>query len=78
MKLDIQCHVNHTWFGPKSFKDCRKMGNNTIFESIVNHIASRMAPPGAALEAYMTPTAPSRSNFSELAIDPARGLSLSR
>jgi hypothetical protein len=56
MKLDIQRHVNHTRFGPKSFKDCWKMGNNAIFESVVNHNASRMAPPGAVLEAYMTLT----------------------
>jgi hypothetical protein len=49
--------MNHTWFGPKSFKDCREMGYNVIFEFVVNH-TSRMAPPGAVLEAYMTPTAP--------------------
>src|SRR5215470_913641 len=36
MKLDIERHVNHTPFGPKPFKDCRKMGNNAIFESVVN------------------------------------------
>jgi hypothetical protein len=56
MQLDIERHVNHTRFGPKSFKDCRKMGNNAIFESVVNHNASRMAPPGAVMEAYMTLT----------------------
>jgi hypothetical protein len=78
MKLDIERHVNHTRFGPKSFKDCRKMGNNAIFESVVNHNASRMAPPGAVLEAYMTLTAPDQVNVSNLATNPARGLSLSR
>ena len=55
-KLDIERKVNHTWFGPKSFKDCRKMGNDVIFEFVVNH-TSRMAPSGAVLEAYMTLTA---------------------
>jgi len=38
MKLDIERHVNYTRFGPKSFKDCRKMGNSAIFESVVNHM----------------------------------------
>ena len=56
-KLDIERQVNHTWFGPKSFKDCRKMGNDVIFEFVVNH-TSRMAPSGAVLEAYMTLTPP--------------------
>jgi hypothetical protein len=70
--------VNHTRFGPKPFKDCRKMGNNAIFEAVVNHNASRMAPPGAVLEAYMTPTAPFQTKSSVLATTPARGLSLSR
>jgi hypothetical protein len=78
MKLDIERHVNHTRFGPKSFKDCRKMGNNAIFESVVNHNASRMAPPGAVLEAYMTLTAPDEMITSVLATTPCRGLSLSR
>ena len=71
MKLDIERHVNHTLFGPKPFKDCRKMGNNVIFESVVNHNASRMAPPGAVLEAYMTLTAPLQYNFSVFATTPA-------
>jgi hypothetical protein len=59
-KFDVERHVNHTWFGPKSLKDCRKMGNNVIFEFVVNH-TSRMAPSGAVLEAYMTLTAGSRT-----------------
>ena len=53
VELDIERHVNHTWFGPKSLKDCRKMGNNVIFEFVVNH-TSRMASSDAVLEAYMT------------------------
>src|SRR5438128_12203615 len=53
VELDIEREVNHTRFGPKSFKDCRKMGNNVIFEFVSNH-TSRMAPSGAVLEAYMT------------------------
>src|ERR1700730_10389084 len=56
VKLDIERKVNHTWFGPKSFKDCRKMGNDVIFEFVLNH-TSRIAPSGAVLEAYMTLTA---------------------
>jgi hypothetical protein len=49
------------------------MGNNAIFESVVNHNASRMAPPGAVLEAYMTLTAPLRNNSACLPpIPPAR------
>src|SRR5438552_17955548 len=55
VELDIEGHVNHTRFGPKFFEDCRKMGNNVIFQSVGNHNPSRMAPPGAVLEAYMTP-----------------------
>jgi hypothetical protein len=55
-QLDIERHVNHTRFGPKTLKDCRKMGNNAIFEFVVNH-SSRMAPSGAVLEAYITLTA---------------------
>jgi hypothetical protein len=78
LELDIERHVNHTRFGPKSFEDCRKMGNNVIFQSVGYHNPSRMAPPGAVLEAYMTPTAPLRDNFSVFATNPARGLSLSR
>jgi hypothetical protein len=74
MKLDIERHVNHTPFGPKPFKDCRKMDNNVIFESVVNHNASRMAPPGAVLEAYMSLTAPPRNEFSMFATTPCRGL----
>lgn len=54
-ELDIARQMNHTGFGPTSFKDCRKMGNNVIFEFVVNH-TSRMAPPRAVLEGYMTPT----------------------
>ena len=54
-KLDIKGDVNHSLFGPKSFKDCRKMGNDVIFEFVLNH-TSRMAPSGAVLEAYMTLT----------------------
>ena len=42
-KLDIERQVNHTWFGPNSFKDCRKMGNDVIFQFVVIH-TSRMAP----------------------------------
>src|SRR6266487_6933246 len=53
VKLDIERQVNHTRFGPKSLKDCRKMGNDIIFEFVVNH-TSRMASSGAVLEAYMT------------------------
>ena len=56
-KLDIERQVHHTRFGPKSFKDCRKMGNDVIFQFVVIH-TSRMAPSGAVLEAYMTLTAP--------------------
>ncbi len=52
-ELDIERHMNHTRFGPKSFKDCRKMGNDVIFEFVSNY-TSRMAPSGAVLEAYMT------------------------
>ena len=59
-ELDIEGHVNHTRFGPKFFEDCRKMGNNVIFQSVGNHNPSRMGPPGAVLEAYMTPTADRR------------------
>src|SRR6478736_6645615 len=76
-KLDIERQVNHTWFVPKSFRDCRKMGNDVIFEFVVNH-TSRMAPSGAVLEAYMTLTALDRNTFSVFATTPCRGLSLSR
>ena len=62
VKLDIERQVNHTRFGPKSFKDCRKMGNDIIFEFVVNH-TSRMASSGAVLEAYMTLTADRRDNL---------------
>ena len=56
VELDIEGDVNHCLFGPKSLKDCRKMGNDVIFQFVVNH-TSRMAPSGAVLEAYMTLTA---------------------
>src|SRR5207302_3880078 len=56
MELDIERHVNHIRFGPKPFKDCRKMSNDIIFQSVGNHDPSRMAPPGAVLEAYMSLT----------------------
>src|SRR5207244_1841177 len=70
LKLDIERHVNHTRFGPKSLKDCRKMGHNVIFQSVLSHNPSRMAPPGAVLEAYMTPTAPLRNKFIVFATTP--------
>src|SRR5437870_11151492 len=44
VELDIEGQVNHTRFGPKFFKDCRKMGNNVIFQFVGNHNTSRMAP----------------------------------
>ena len=69
--------MNHTWPGPKCFKDCRKMGNDVIFEFVVNH-TSRMAPSGAVLEAYMTLTASLRNKLSVFATTPCRGLSLFR
>src|SRR6266550_3794750 len=72
VELDIERHVNHTRFGPKFFEDCRKMGNNVIFQSVGNHNPSRMAPPGAVLEAYMTPTAgrhESSARFYESVLD---------
>jgi hypothetical protein len=56
VKLDIERQMNHTRFGPKSFKDCRKMGNDVILQFVLNH-TSRMALSGAVLEAYMTLTA---------------------
>src|SRR5437667_6405785 len=63
VELDVERHVNHTRFGPKFFEDCRKMGNNVIFQSVGNHNASRMTPSGAVLEAYMTPTAGRRDAY---------------
>ena len=57
MKLDIERQVNHSRFRPKCLEYCRKMGHNIVCQFVCNH-TSRMAPPGAVLEAYMSLTAP--------------------
>jgi hypothetical protein len=44
------------------------MGHNIVCQFVCNH-TSRMAPPGAVLEAYMTPTADRQENNDNMTAD---------